>query len=238
MDKPGCRAYSLGAFNVNPQFTESKGDYTYDEKISNIYDPNVYVAPPNGFFVGVWQTERYFNVPVIRKELTLRNPVSDDTQRWAEMILASSPSCFIHIRHSGDYALPEIQAIFGGLDITYYRKAVEYIKERIPDITFFIITDDFNWAKLMFPDYPIIHHGVGDGITGPAHEHEDLWLMSLCNHAIIPSSSFGWWGAWLGDERMGRIVVTPDPWYKIQRREQWVYDARDIIPPRWVRLVY
>jgi hypothetical protein len=238
LDKPGLRAYSLDAFNINAEFTENEGAYIYEEKTSNIFDPGVYTAPPNGYFVGNWQTEKYFNEPTIRKELSFKTPMSDDTMRMAEKILAARQSAFIHVRRSGDYALPEIQAIFGGLDMAYYNKGADYIRERIEGVQFFIITDDVNWAAPRFPGLPIICHGIGDGGTGPSREYEDLWLMSLCNHAVIPSSTFGWWGAWLGDERRPRIVVTPENWYKIKKRERWDYKSDDIIPERWVKLAY
>lgn len=233
-----CRAYSLDAFNIQATFTESQGDYEFEEKISNIYDPEVYTAPPNGYFTGVWQTEKYFNESLVRNELSFKNPMSESSLRIADEIMAAPHSAFVHVRHSGDYVLPEIQAIFGGLDMAYYNKGIDYIRERVEGIKFFIITDDPGWCSERFGGHTIISHGVGDGNNGPASEHEDLWLMSLCNHAVIPSSSFGWWGAWLGDERRPRIVVVPDNWYKIKKRERWEYKSDHIIPERWVRLKY
>jgi len=37
---------------------------------------------------------------------------------------------------------------------------------------------------------------------------EDLCLMSLCDFHVIGNSSFGWWGAWLGERETG-VVVRP-----------------------------
>lgn len=234
-----CRAYSLGAFNVDPRLTESEGDFVFQEKISNIFDPDVYTAPPNGYYIGVWQTEKYFNEDLVRKEITLRNQVSEQTRRIADDILTAPKSAFVHVRRSGDYGLPEIQAIFGGLDMAYYIKGMNYIKEHIEGVKFFIITDDPDWCQSRFPGHQIVSNGVGHGNTGPAREHEDLWLMSLCNHAVIPSSSFGWWGAWLGDTQRNRIVTVPENWYKIKIRDnRWIYDSSDMLPDRWIKISY
>jgi hypothetical protein len=237
---PGhTRAYSLDCFNVDVRFTESEGSYIFDEKISNIYDPEVYTQPPDTYYRGVFQTERYFNIPVIRQEFTFKNQMSPKTLRVAEEIL-KQPSAFVHVRRSGDYGLPEIQAIFGGLDMRYYIKGMDYIRSHIPNVRFFVINDDPEWARANFPnDYVVGHNGVGNGNTGPSTEHEDLWLMSICDHAVIPSSSFGWMGAWLGDERRPRIVVVPEPWYRIKIRDnKYIYDSSQIIPDRWTRLSY
>jgi hypothetical protein len=55
--------------------------------------------------------------------------------------------------------------------------------------------------------------------TDPIHQLE--WL-SECEHAIVPDSSFAWWGAWLGDRRgdPGRLVIAPSEWpHKV--RDGW-----------------
>lgn len=240
LDKPGCRAYSLGAFNIEATFTNDEGSQIFEERTPNLFDPSVYTAPPNTYFVGNWQTERYFDVPLIRKELSFKTPMGSDALRIAEEILAAPKSAFVHVRRSGDYGLPEIQAIFGGLDMTYYNKGMDYIRERVENVKFFIINDDPAWCQSQFPGHPVICHGVGSGETGPSQEHEDLWLMSLCNHAVIPSSSFGWWGAWLGDVRLPRIIVTPANWYRILKRAgcSQEYHSEHMIPERWVKLAY
>ena len=38
----------------------------------------------------------------------------------------------------------------------------------------------------------------------------DLCLMTKCDYHIIASSSFSWWGAWLGDSEK---VVAPSNWF-------------------------
>lgn len=229
---PGCaRAYSLGAFNVNVSWADGVEGPAYFESRFR-FDPRVYSAAPGSHFKGYWQTEKYFDDRIVRKELTLRNPIGAESQRVAENIL-SGPSAFVHVRRT-DYLKPRAAACHGNMGMDYYTAAMNFVREREPEVKFFIFSDDPDWCRSAFPfDTVVGHNGWGSGDRGPSTEHEDLYLMSLCNHAVICNSSFGWWGAWLGDEvtRRPRIVVGPRQWFVRPGME-----SRDIMPERWMKL--
>lgn len=225
------RAYSLGAFNVNVNLANDMEEPVYREP-SFRYDPNVYNAVPGSFFKGYWQTEKYFDDRIVRKELSLRNPVGPESQRVAENIL-HGPSAFVHVRRT-DYLLPQTVLHHGNMGMDYYIAAMSYVREREPEVKFFIFSDDPDWCRSAFPGDTVVgHNGWGSGDRGPSTEHEDLYLMSLCNHAVICNSTFGWWGAWLGDEaaRRPRIVVGPEKWFARPDLE-----SPDIVPERWIQL--
>src|ERR1700722_5976614 len=100
VDADSKRSYSLGAFNVNVKFAPAPIEPIYGEPIFQ-YDPGVYTAPTNSTFIGHWQTEKYFNEEVVRKELTFRDRPSAKTQQIAEDILqAGKRSAFLHIRRT------------------------------------------------------------------------------------------------------------------------------------------
>jgi hypothetical protein len=229
---PGhARAYSLDAFNVTVNWTQRGKGLVYVES-SFQYDPNVYSAVPGSVFNGYWQTEKYFFHRIVREELSLRNPVSAESQRVAENI-SSGPSAFVHVRRT-DYLNPDTAAFHGNIGMDYYAAAMSYVREREPEVRFFVFSDDPDWCRSAFPlDTVVGHNGWGSGDRGPSTEHEDLYLMSLCNHAVICNSSFGWWGAWLGDEatRRPRIVVGPEKWSLLPDPA-----FCDIMPERWIKL--
>ena len=229
------RAYGLGAFNFEVKIVDHPTSGYYGEPTLR-YDPGVYTAPANSYFVGNWQTEKYFNVPVIRKELTLRNPVTDKTKRVIDEILATPKSAFIHVRR-GDYMDPGPSAFHGNLGMNYYMKAINYIQERVQDVTFFVFSDDHIWCHANFPGFRIIDHieskHINTNPNGAGIEHEDLYIMSFCNHAVIPNSSFGWLGAWWGDTQSNRIVIGPKHWFATPRVPG---DGDETLPERWVRL--
>ena len=54
--------------------------------------------------------------------------------------------------------------------------------------------------------------------------------MSLCDHAVIANSSFGWWGAWLGEDA-DSVVAAPRVWFR-----NVPYDTGDVVPERWLRV--
>jgi hypothetical protein len=44
------------------------------------------------------------------------------------------------------------------------------------------------------------------------NDYEELLLMSLCNHFIIPNSTFSWWAAYLSNQE-NKIVCYPETWF-------------------------
>lgn len=230
LDRGYHRAYSLGAFNVEAKFTGGVSGPVYDER-TFAYDPGVFAAPTGSYYCGCWQTEKYFNEALVRKELSFKNPMSQQTEQVAEKI-RSRTSAFIHVRRT-DYLYPATAAYHGNMGMDYYEKAMAYVRERVPNVHFFVFSDEPQWCRGAFQGdaFTIVgHNGMGDGSRGPSTEHEDLYLMSLCGHAIIPNSSFGWWGAWLNPEKQ-RVVVAPERWFAGAN-----LDTKDLIPPHWSRL--
>jgi hypothetical protein len=221
--------YSLDAFKTNVTFAADVGGHPqYEERIF-AYDEMVYTAPANPHFSGYWQTEKYYFEPkIIHEELSLRDAVSEQTQRVADEILATSNSAFVHVRR-GDYLLPDIAPWIGNLTLDYYKKAIECIRERMSDVTFFIFSDDPDWCRQNFQGCRVIDHNKG------GRAHEDLFLMSICKQAVIANSSFSWWGAWLGDFR-GKVVISPYRWFADIRHIKWDPAQSDITPTRWIRI--
>jgi hypothetical protein len=52
--------------------------------------------------------------------------------------------------------------------------------------------------------------------------------MSLCSHNIIANSSFSWWGAWLNENPLKK-VVSPSLWAK-------GISTTHIIPEGWTKI--
>jgi hypothetical protein len=240
MDAPGSRmAYSLGAFETTVTFASKDNcDFQvtgprYEEPMF-AYDNKVYGVPKDTLFIGYWQTEKYFDAKIL-DEFYVRAPLSAQTQRLAEEITAAADSVFIHVRRT-DYLLP-MNSWMGIMPMSYYAQAANYLQSRCFNAKFFVFSDDPEWCRQNFPpSFRIVDHNkAGTSGNGPGQEHEDLLLMSLCCHAIIANSSFGWWGAWLGDF-LGKIVVAPNQWFNGTLGGRWTPETSDIVPARWVKL--
>lgn len=206
----GCH---LRRFNtILPLTTKPEGRWISERGLS--YDSHPEVENPcvlNGYY----QCERYFShkADVLREEFTLRESPSALAQQFAKQIMDNPNSVMLHVRR-GDY-LTWAKERHGTLPMSYYQQAAQCFTNP----HFFLFSDDP--ACIL----PIPHVRVS------CLPHEDLWLMSLCNNAIIANSSFSWWGAWLGADKTGGRVIAPRQWFRTGNE-----DARDIVPSRWTQI--
>jgi len=213
---PNGRVYSLAPFAADVKFAEREEEPILWD--SWYYNPGVY-DPQWKSFCGHWQTEKYFDVPLVREALRLRDSPSLEAMNTVAEILSGGHSCFIHVRRT-DTLKPEEIEYRGRQGMDYYQKAIEHVRAQVPDVRFFVFSDDPDWCEGAFPGFTIVR-------GNPAHE--DLWLMSFCNHAIIPNSTFGWFGAWLNPEP-NRIVIAPAKWFNVG------LNYSDVVPARWLKL--
>jgi Glycosyl transferase family 11 len=200
------REYSLGYFGI-----EAISDVTAHPvyELGMRFNPE-YLSPKDGnTMAGYWQTEKYFEniADKVRETFTFKGaPI-----RYVDTIA-------VHVRRR-DYV--GLEHFHGMPDLNYYREAVAYIRRRAgmlcPVIVF---SDDPKWCFENFPsDFQI---AVG------SNKYEDLRCMSLCDYQVIANSSFSWWGAWLGPQK---LVVAPKQWFSDPN-----VDYSDIVPNRWMRL--
>jgi hypothetical protein len=252
-DPEGLRCYNLNVFNIPIQFVEHgavDGSFSAEKYFgTNTYlehyfafNPEVYACPLGTTYMGCWQTERYFEEPLVRSLFFQNGEImSEQSQLVAEEIKAcGNYSVFMHVRR-GEYLLTQFHRYEDLTPEAYYIPALDFIRKRVGDVKVFIFSDDPAWCRTKFPQFRIVDHnkpgGLFYGLTTPGTEHEDIWLMSLCKHGIIANSTFSWWGAWLGHTNPTGIIVAPKKWFNddfLLKNEK--YDAKDIVPKRWVTL--
>jgi hypothetical protein len=232
-DQP--RMYSLGLFkSVDARVVHRLlGQIIREEEFP--YNPALFQnAPRKCSLVGYWQCEKYFFGlrGELRERLLPREPLPTRSIATERAILdVGERSVFVHVRRTDYLVNPHLMV----LPMDYYREAAALIAAKVPDPVFFIFSDDPEWCEAHFKlpyhttivrdfDRTVEHH-LG-------REDADLYLMRLCGHAIIANSSFSWWGAWLGADIKGGIVIAPKSWFGPAS----TYDPRDIVPDRWIRL--
>ena len=206
-------------FNSSHHFIESS--LLFDKKVLSLND----VTYLDGYF----QSEQYFSgiKEIILKEFTLKNQLSNYS-KFVKKNIISKNSVSLHIRR-GDYINnPNAHKIHGLCKLDYYESAINFMKDQIGLFDLFIFSDDIKWAKLniKFENNYFIED---DQNRIP---HEDIYLMSLCNHNIIANSSFSWWGAWL-NQNQNKKVIAPKKWFSdIEMQKQ----SKDLIPDQWIRM--
>jgi hypothetical protein len=219
------------------------------------YKPEILLLPPVGLIAleGYWQCEKYFLrvQDAIRREVFSGVTFTQKTLDVASGIRKLKESCFLHVRRTdniGGIDGVSSKRVHGLLDMNYYCRTADFIRDHVPGVHFFIFSDDPAWVckTISWHDATIVDCNPMSGICDSqgrirknqtGREHEDLWLMSLCKHGILANSTFGWWGAWLNprEPTHDRIVVAPQQKGWFAQQDEW-HDSTDIIPEHWVRL--
>ena len=192
------------------------------------FDEKVYEHRNNSYFEGYWQSEKYFLKfrEDLLQEFTLKKELHSQSKEYQKKIL-STKSVSLHIRR-GDYVSnAHTNSVHGTCDLEYYKKAVSDIQKNVQHPHFFIFSDDLPWAK---ENLDFIINITFVDVTEDIPDHEEMILMSQCQHNIIANSSFSWWGAWL-NQNSEKIVIAPEKWFT-----DTSINTNDLIPSSWTRL--
>lgn len=168
----------------NPVFAETG---MYHEQVFQFTDK---------YLEGYWACEKYYAdiLQTLRQEIHF--PACSDKEnreRNEEAVrqMEETMSVSVHIRR-GDYLDGTNRAMFGGICTeTYYRAAIDFIREKNPEARFFFFSDDIPYVR---------EHYQGDGYEMIDWNHGknslyDMMLMSHCRHNICANSTFSFWGA-------------------------------------------
>jgi len=207
----------LRNFNIPESFFGVASGITYQavERDPLHYDAGFWQIPDNTDLVGFWQSLSYFGKHggTIKKELT---PNKEHLSPAAEYVALmkekyKKPIVSIHIRR-GDMLDEENKEHYGSLYeasgeyFTYLRKALALF----PDCLYLVFTggkrseasndEDIDWCKSNL--------GV-DAEYSEGSTMQDFCRMMLCDHSILsPSTSFGWWTAYLSYSK-GKKIIAP-----------------------------
>ena len=220
--KETLRMYELSYFKIHAEVCKPNKKHTAKQLARKIWE--VITKKER-----MYQSEAYFKdfEDVIREDLTLTLPLSSPASSMHQLITSSSCPVSVHIRR-GDYVSDAITSLHhGALDLYYYDSALKEISSRFAESTFFVFSDDIEWARKHLSTLPHRFIFVTDNIIP---SHEELSLMSACSHHIIANSSFSWWGAWLNDYK-DKVVIAPKKWFV-----NTSINTDNIIPKDWMRI--
>lgn len=199
----------------------------HDARSFHFY-PEFLELPNHTMISGWWQSEKFF-APVanlLRLHFSFRVPATAGVAAMAERI-RSGPSAAIHFRR-GDYVRNHsFNRHLGVIGPDYYARALRLLRERSPQATLYIFSDDIEGVAREFAP-------AGPHMFVRCIEHWHPWdkirLMSLCDHIAIANSTFSWWAAWLNPSP-DKLVIAPDPWFA-----ESVHNLSDVVPSSWLRL--
>ncbi len=221
------RKYELDKFNIEENILH----YDFDGSLPEYYeqtfhfDPKVLEFNDSVFLRGFWQSEKYF-VTVkddLKKLFEFKNLDFIRNKHYLAMI-QSSNSVAVHIR-TGDYVLPPFCHTHFVCKKNYYINAIEKIKELVKNPTFFVFSDNIDYAKKLLPDNANLI------LVECTNWQEDFYFMQNAKHNIISNSTFSWWTAWLNNNPQ-KFVIAPDKWFT----DITPLNSKDVVPDTWIKV--
>lgn len=232
-DDAGSREYKLDEFSIT--FIEKK-NWHNSPKAARVYKeickrvfwsvhyekkPYVYTPPEvtkyrNNYYKGWWQSDLYFKE--YKEEIIQEFTPKQARPTIREIINVASDYTIVsvHIRR-GDYI-----RINGCIDLSYYAKAIDWIKRRFEKVVFCFFSDDIPFCREHFKssdgNYIFIENEKLIDI-------DEFCIMSTCDHNIIANSSFSWWAAYL-NRNNNKCVIAP---------KVMCWD-KDFYPVDWVKI--
>ena len=171
---------------------------------SKMYHPEI-LSFEDMYLSGYFACEKYYSDILYDLREKIQFPPSDNPlnpELAQEMRECASVS--VHVRR-GDYLNEENRAMFGNICTdAYYRKAMELIKEEVPDAHFYLFSDDISYVEQKYQGEEFTVVDINHG----KDSFYDMWLMSNCKHNICANSTFSFWGARLNGNE-GKIMVRP-----------------------------
>jgi len=177
------------------------------------------------YYDGYWQSEIYLKAieHILRPKFVIKQALDLLNANMLKNIISSN-AVSLHIRR-GDYlSIQSNTQIFNECTLYYYMNAVNLIREKVLNPTFYIFSDDIEWARAHFIGQEYIFVDFNTNSPG-----NDMFLMSHCRHHIISNSTFSWWGAWINNHQ-DKMVITPEKWFKNGMSEV------GLLPESWIKL--
>ena len=171
---------------------------------TDVYHPEIF-SFTDRYLEGHWACEKYYHdiMPLLREKIRFPESADPRNAQTAER-MEQGNSVSVHIRR-GDYLDPENAGMFGGICTdAYYETAMNYAREQLPDVHFYLFSDDTAYLKEHFQgaEYTIVDWNRG------TDSFFDCELMSHCRANICANSTFSFWGARLNG-RGDKISIRP-----------------------------
>lgn len=181
-----------------------------------------WVIPETGADIkGYLQSEKYFPT-YARSVFEFKPDFIESVKAKTPGLWNGKPNLVLQIRR-GDYVG---NPNYYQLSIMYYIDCLLTHFPEYKDYNVVLFSDDLPYCRVHFE---CLENAF---FTDALNDIEQIALASLCDHFIIPNSSFGWWCAWLGEKPHSKIVHCGHLQAGKLLEQN---DPRDYYPERWTR---
>jgi len=172
------------------------------------------------FYYNIENVSKNINPPLIKPELI------KEAKNWfqfRQINFKDSPVVFVDIRR-GDYlTFPSIE-FPAVLNLKWYEKAINLIKDKVKNPTLILMSDDKHYLKDIFNESKTLH--ICD-----IKPEVKLAIMSLCKYGILSASTFSWAGSYYSMLNNGDITffIAPKYWINHRMKKTYTGDKSDFI---------
>lgn len=167
-------------------------------------DSNLFKIRDKTKIDGIMQSIKY--IEKYREEIKVWLKINEDKniKKYSDKNI-----CIIHIRGGDFHGSSAI------LYKEYYENCINEMKKKNKNMRFYIITDDINFSKNMFPNIEIIGGVINGEDSHKANFHYggpiwmDYSILLNSKNTILSASSFSFWPTWLNDDV---FVIAPKYW--------------------------
>ena len=195
--------------------------------------------PHNLTMDGYFQAWTYFKnvTDDIWKYFTVKPQYLEEARQFLrESVPGIKTRICVHVRR-GDFLSESNQKAGRTVaDNEYFNKSMTFFRKQFSDAYFIIVTEDADWCRNnIFGDDFIFsnrHFRLGHLIDKFGEAVVDLSIMSLCDHAIITSGTFGWWGGWLSGGTVIYLNDFPRPGSQLDKPPAFIREEYYL--PDWI----
>lgn len=237
----GSLGYLNRKFLIKTDFLRSKKKFYFEKKdkykISNFDDSFLNNSFDNIIFLeGHFESPKYFNdyEDEIRNEFRFKDELKfKNTSIFKE--INESNAVGICIRQNrfnegkGKNTSNNVikSEIYSNEQINYINISAKFIKKKLPDVKFFLWSNDFSNIKKEKIEFDFNIIDLSSYKSETDIRSFNLFLLSSCKHFIVTPSTFNWWGAWLGKHK-NKIVTRPSEnfftLFKVNNNDFWPND--------------
>lgn len=206
---------------------ESKYDQRVDTTLSKL--------KCNVTLRGYFQSWKYFHdVPwgTLKQYLTFQESVLKIASKYV-IPIDGVTRVGIHVRRADIVRKPHFQMY--GYTVPpsdYFLHAMDYFKRRYKNVEFYLCTDDKPWAQSELLTNSSSNVTVVDSSRYSDTDFIDLAVLSLCDHVIISTGSYGWWAGWLA----GGETVYYKHWPRRGSVLEQKVNPNEYFPPHWIAM--
>lgn len=227
----------------NASYHELQFSTVFNEKLkyheTTIPNTNEYIKKTL-FLMGYLQCPYFFDEYAYKITSML---CIDELQRKQQLRFPKlqTNTCAMHFR-LGDYK--EQQYKHPVMPLEYYKNALEYMLEKTHKKLIVLwcchnpdkkeVKEEYiSKLNTLFPQVTF------QELPSSETEYEELLLMSLCDHFIIPNSTFSWWSAYLCKNK-DKIVCYPEVWYGHSVNDSITNEEnkKRMFPPLWHQISF